>query len=624
MSIPKFYGDGGSRVIFAASFLFVCAFGATGQTEENTFAGLAAACESAKADFHPLTQADLEPIKIELCAAVKRLDDRLAAAGPSGELWRKYLHWNAFQEELGKSAPKRELLGDVYRRLSGGEEGLNLVWFVEVQRALRQYLRVSGDIDNPDVPKVYEQNLDRLAAALKAYAAKPTADDALVISESLRGLNADRQAAQLVQAVENLFRQPNLYVDIDEDVINACLAENVDETEPIQDCILGTSIQGTAHTVGQASAKLAESDRFSVIDTYLAAKAYSNTVGRHGPVCIYSNGTTCIGAIKRLWVDETGLFSFPASSNAVTTTSINDIQSIKGRQFIERIAWRKAGKQLPQAECVASRHAEARVNERIDQRAAKSLEEANEKFQKKIRTPLVERKLFPEDVKFTSGEQAMHVRSVQAGTSLIAAPNQPPQSEKGDMTVRIHESLINNYALDALGGITIHQERAEKAIIDIFGELPEKMKTDQSEEPWGITFAKKQPVTVTFADDGFKVTIHGDRYYKGDAPHEAMDVTAIYKIEKTAAGFKAVRQGDLQIFPPGYDITGGKQLSAKTTATRHLLEKRFEKFFEPELVPQSFVMKDKLEKAGKFEPTQCLCRDGWLVLTWKRVPLEEK
>ena len=178
-------------------------FGAISRAADNSFAGLATACEAAKAEFRPLTQADLEPIKAELVAAVKRLDARLTAAGPSGELWRKYLHWNALQEELGREgAPKREVLVEIYQRLSAGEEGLNLVWFVEVQRALRQYLRVSEDIDNPNLQTVYSQNLDRLAAALKAYAAKPTTEDALAISESLRGLKADRQAPQLEQAVD--------------------------------------------------------------------------------------------------------------------------------------------------------------------------------------------------------------------------------------------------------------------------------------------------------------------------------------------------------------------------------------------------------------------------------------
>lgn len=621
MSIPRIRRKWSLRVLPAAFLvLALCGFSAISQADDALTA-LAASCETAKADFHPLTAADLAPIHADLAAAVKRLDERLAAAGPSGEAWRKYLRWDELQQELASATPKREVLTGVYQRLSAGEEGLNLVWFVDVQRALRQYLRASEDVNNPDVAKIYAQNLDRLAAALKAYAAKPTTEDALAISESLRGLKADRQAAKLTDDVAAQFRRPNLFVEINENVVNASFGEKVDDVEPICDCILGTSIQGTAHTVGESTAKVSDSDRFAVIDNILMATAYSNTVGRNGPVCIYSNGTTCIGAIKRLWIDENGLSSYPASSNAVTHTCISDIQSIKGRKFIERIAWKKAGKQLPKAESVASRHAESRVNARIDERADESLGEANANFQKKIRTPLVEHKLFPEDVKFASAQQAIRIHSTQGGTSLIAAPNDPPAAEPADLTVRVHESMVNNYALDALGGMTVRQERAEKAVIDLFGELPEEMKTDPKEEPWGIIFAKRQPVTVTFADDGFKVTIHGAGYYKGDAPQPAMDVTAAYKIEKTADGFKAVRQGDVSIFPPGFDpIT--QQLSARHQTIRHLLEQRFGKVFKPEIIPQPFVMKGKLEKAGKFVPTQFACRDGWLVLGWNRVPAE--
>jgi len=625
MSTPKIGRRIGERVWFCAAIaaITVGAIQTASRAAENTLAGLAASCEAAKAEYHPLAQADLDAIKSELVSAVKRLDDRLTAAGATGEAWRKYLHWEKFQQQLsGAGVPDRKVLADVYQQFSAGETGLNLVWFVDVQRALRQYLKVAEDLDNPKLQAVYTQNLDRLAAALKTYAAKPTTEDALVISESLRWLKADRQAPQLEQAVEQLFRQPNLYVDVDEDFVNAALGEQVDETMPIQDCILGTSIQGTTHTVGEATAKIAESDRFAVIDTYLMATAFSNTVGRNGPVCIYSNGATYIGAIKRLWIDENGLFSLPASSNAVTCTTICDIQSIKGRQFIERIAWKKAGKQLPKAEYVAARHAELRVNERIDERAEKSLGEANENFQKKIRGPLVEHKLFPEDLKFASGQQAIHIRTIQAGTSLIAASSEPPAVEKADLMVRIHESTINNYALDALGGMTVRQEQTEKAVIDLLGKLPDKMKHDVNEEPWGIMFAKKQPVTVTFADDGFKLTIHGSGYLKGDAPHPAMDVTASYKIEKTPEGFKGVRQGDLQIFPPGFDVAGGQQLSARQQAIRHLLEQRFGKLLEPEMLFNGFVMQGKLAKAGKLVPTQFVCRDGWLVLAWKRVSPE--
>jgi hypothetical protein len=613
------------RAFVAALIVFpLCVSGAISRAADESLAGLATVCEAAKAEFRPLTPADLAPIQADLLAAIARLDARLTAAGATGGSWRIYLRWDALQEELHRQAtPKRDVLLDIYQRLSAGEEGLNLVWFVEVQRALRQYLRVSEGIDNANLQTVYAQNLDRLAAALKAYAEKPTTDSAQAISDSLRGLNADRQSPKLVQSVTQLFRKPNLLVDIDESIIEAAFSEQIDENDTIQDCILGTSIQGTTHTVGKTDADLVSSDRFAVFDTYLKATAYSNTVGRNGPVCIYSTGTTQICGVKRIWIDENGLFSCPARSNADTQTCINDIRSIKGRKFIERIAWKKAGKQLPKAEAEASRHAECRVNERIDARAAESLDEANANFQKKIRQPLIDHKLLPEELKFATDENAMHVRVLNAGTSLIAALAPPPEAEKADFTLRIHESMVNNFVLDALGGMTIHQEQAEKAIIDTFGELPEKMKTDPNEASWGIIFAKKQPVVVTFADDGFKVTLHGAGYYKGAEAHPAMDVTAAYKIEKTADGVKAVRQGELQIFPPNFDQATGK-LPVQVEATRHLLEKRFGKVFEPEIVPKPIILKGKLEKAGKFEPTQIVSRDGWLVLGYKRVPQETK
>ena len=136
------------------------------------------------------------------------------------------------------------------------------------------------------------------------------------------------------------------------------------------------------------------------------------------------------------------------------------------------------------------------------------------------------------------------------------------------MIVRIHESMINNFALDALGGMTVHEEKLQEAVIDMLGRLPEKLKGDEDQEPWAITFARRQPISVTFADDGFKITIRGSEYFKGEAAYPAMDVTATYKIEKTATGFKVVRQGDIQIFPPGRQQVGGKEQIIRQTADK--------------------------------------------------------
>ena len=59
------------------------------------------------------------------------------------------------------------------------------------------------------------------------------------------------------------------------------------------------------------------------------------------------------------------------------------------------------------------------------------------------------------------------------------------------MVLRVHESMINNFALDALGGMTVNEDKFQKAVIDMFGKLPEKMKRDENQPPWTITFATR-------------------------------------------------------------------------------------------------------------------------------------
>lgn len=586
--------------------------------KQTSLEEIVAACQGAKSHFRPLASEDFKSVKTELVDALARLDARLKSDGPNGDAWRKFLLWETLQSELQQDGvPNRDRLNEVYQRYTSGNEGLAMVWFIDVQSALRRMLMVMGAIDNPQTKTIYEQTLDKLAAHLKAYALKPTTEDALDISESVRWLINARQAPELIEAVERRFSRPNLYAEVSAEFVAAGLDESVDDTTTIRDYILGTDVSGAGHTIGQTTAELTPDANHAVVDTLLFATTYSQTVGSHGPVCIYSSGTTQIGACKRIWINEYGIFSYPAVSNAVTQTCIYDIQA--RRQIIERIAWKKAGQQQSSAEYVASRHAEQRVNERVDAKAAETLDKAQRDFTEKFRRPLCEHKLFPEQLLFNTDAQALQVVSMEIGNTRLAAFTPPPSAAKTDMVLRVHESMINNFALDALGGMTVHEEKLQAAVIDMLGRLPDKLKGDEDKEPWAITFARRQPISITFADDGFKITIRGGEYFKGEAAYPAMDVTAIYKIEKTANGFKAVRQGEVQIFPPGRQKVGGRE-----QAIKRLLEKRFGKIFEPELIGEGFVFSGKWEKVGKMQPIEIQCRDGWLTIAWKRAPAEQK
>jgi hypothetical protein len=585
---------------------------------EKSMPELIAACQAAKSNFRPLADTDLKSVKTELVEAVARLDEKLKSAGVNGEDWRKFVLLDTLQKELKQEgAPNRERLNEVYQRYASGDEGLGLVWFVDVQSALRRLLMIGGSIDNPQTKTLYEQTLDKLAGYLQAYAAKPSTEDALGISESIRWLKNARQAPELIEAIQQKFRYPNLYADVSAEFVNAGLGDTVNETTDIRDCIMGTDIHGTGCTLGKTTSELFPDTEHAVVDMLLSATTNTQTVGYHGPVCIYSNGITHIGACKRIWVDEYGVFSYPAVSNAVTQNCIADIQA--NRKLVERIAWKKAGQQMGSAEYIAARHAEQRANSRVDSKAAESIDKANQDYNKKYRGPLVDHKLFPEKLQLNTEPTVLSVASMEIYNSGLAAPTPPPEATKTDMTLRVHESTINNFSLDALGGMTVHEDHFQKAVIDTLGYLPEKMKSDEDQEPWAITFARRQPIQVTFSENGFKIMIRGSEYFKGDNAYPAMDVTVVYKIEKTETGFKAVRQGDIQIFPPGRQQVGGKE-----QMIRRLLMKRFSKIFEPEILGEGFEFSGQWKKVGKMHPVQFECHDGWLTLAWKLPPPDEK
>jgi hypothetical protein len=611
-----------------AIFLILCAAGtyAADATTAIPRDQLSAACRNAKAAFHPLDQADVAQAKTVLVEALGRLDQRLAQAGDGGDAWRKYLEWDALQQSLaGDKKPDLASLTGIHARYAAGYEGLDLVWFLDVQHALHNYIATIGGVNAPGLRALYEKKLDALAGNLDAYLTKPTVENALEINAAVRFLQDAHQAPDLVKAIQTHLVQPNVVGEVSADFIAAGIAEPVDDVTHVSDCILGTSVVGTAHTCGKTSVSLSPDSDRGVIDMLFSGTTTSDNVGYHSPVTIFSTSTISLTATKRLWINEGGLFSEPATSNAETNVSINDIQSNKGSGLIEHMAWKRAAKQKSKAECIASSHAEQRLNDRIDAQAASQLEKVNKQFIEKYKRPFTERSLYPELLRFNTTAKAVALVAMQAGRGKLAAPGAAPAVVEGaDVSIRLHESAVNNLAFDALAGRTIHEEKVQEAVTDALGHLPEKMQGDDDGKPWAITFAAQQPISVNFADNGFKVTIRGVKYYKGNEAYPAMNVSAFYKIEKSPKGFKAVRQGEIEVLPPGFKPGSGERIDAKRTIIRKLLSKRFAKVFEPEILGEGFEMSGKWKAAGKLVPIQVECHDGWLVIAWKRAAVESK
>ncbi len=520
---------------------------------------VAATGTSAAPQFRPLTEADVQDMFAQVKTAADALEQRFATAGTSADGWKEYLSWDKFKGELQQAKPDKAVLGDAYTKLAAGYEGLELKWFANLRTALGIYLQVAAWVGNPNLPAAFTSQVDELTQEIKALSAHPTTDETRKIADHLVWLETFRQAPELVREVRGRFAASNFHAQIGSELIGSGVAGPIDDVAPIDDCILGTTIHGMGHTVGQTTSSLTPNPTFAMFDAILQAVNYSNNVGRNGPVCIYSTGQTCLCADKRFWLDEAGLHALPAAAAAQTHSTINDIVSIKGRKFVEKIAWRKAGKQLCQAEAIASEHAAYRLGPRVDAQAEPSIQKANEQFEAKGRTPLDEHRAFPRAMSFDTLASGLEIHGTQALESQLAAPSAAPElTRPADISLRIHESMINNAAETVLTGMRLTDDIVQRTAIDLLGHLPEKLKPDQNQEPFTIVFppekedAGLQPVTVSFGDNRFTVTIRGQKFFLSDRPQPGkLNISAKYKFEKRPEGYCAVRDGNLEIYAFG-------------------------------------------------------------------------
>lgn len=596
------------------------------QSPTPTIEQLSAACRSAKSAFIAPTDAHLQQAKAELVAAVARLDATLKAAGPGGERWKAFLSWDEMQAELARdTGPDLTLLDAIHGRYASGHNGLDLAYFVDVRRALRRYLTTARAIGSDKIGKYYEDLLDALPGYLEKYHSNPTTDGALLIGGAVQWLEETGQAAELVQAIRDRFSGPNFFLQASADLAAAGIAEPVDTTGPVTDVILGTRISGTEHTTGQLSAELIPRKEFAEISVVFNGTIRSRTVGVNGPARVNSEGFTRVGTRKAIRIDAEHIWTLPAQSNAVTRSTMKNL-SVQGGRMAQRTAQQRASSQKGQAEQIAARHAEQRVNQRIDKQADEQIGGLAADFQEKFRQPLLARDLFPQQLRFYTTKDAVHAIGLHGGLAGLGVDRPPPALE-GDheLTVRLHESLLNDFAAAWLTGMIVEEETFRAQVTEMLDSTPAWLEPDEETQPWTITLARRrQPISVTFADGGFTVTVRGTKYIRGETAYPGMYVTAAYRIEKTEDGPKAVRQGDIELFPPDFTPGRGKRLSARQQVLRTLLERRFAKIFQEEIVPDPVVLPGGWEKAGQLALVKWEASGGWMTLAWKRIPAQDE
>ena len=572
---------------------------------------LSDAALAADASFVPAPKEEAVQRKAALESALAKLEKHLT--GDNGQRWREYLRLDSLHEQLQAETPDINTLATVERQFTADHAGLEMPIFADVGTALDRYISIVV-ARRDELKDQYVAQLQGLAKELKQYADDPSEDVAVQIGAKLGWLQRVRQAGGLVRAVRRRFSRPNLYVQASAGLVAAGIEQPVDDTSPVRDHILGTDITGTGHTVGHVSVELVPSENSAVIDILLSGQTKTETVGHNGPATIYSDGSVAISGSKRVVLDNAGFKSYPARGRAVARTRTRGIGA--RHRIVRRIASRRLAQQKAQAERIGSDHAGVRVRRRVEDQAGDQLSEAHSGYIDNIRNPLLRRREFPELLQFRTTKDALFVTGLHAGRMRLGAPSEPPTIDGDyDLVVRVHESMVNNMAAALLSGATLEEEEVQQKVIEWRGELPEQLESEPDRDPWAITFAASQPISVKFDDGGIEITMRGQRYTSGERDFRAMNITARYKAEIKDNGALLVRQGDLVVLPPNF-VPGKSRLSSQQISWQTTLERRFGKVFEPEIESEGLELPGSWKKAGRLDLKILQSEAGWLALAW--------
>jgi len=581
-----------------------------------TVGQLPALARAAKGAFRAPTQADLDAAWARVRSAAAALDARFKAESDEAKPWREYLMWDKLREQLADSeGPKLKVLEEIHGRFASGHEGLELVWFDAVRKALERYFVLAQAVRDPDVSEQYQRLLDDLAEYLESYQRDPSPENASAIRTALEWLQSAGQAPALVEAIRAHHAKPNVFVQASAELIAAIIVRPVNEIQPVSDCILGTAIFGSGLAQGQAIAELVPNAERAQVELVINGTVHSNSVGYNRSVQIYSDGVTWLDTRKPIYLEPERIWAAPSYSRARTSTTTKDIDA--PHKIVERIAWRRVQKQLPQAEAIASDHAAQRASSSADERSDQEIADLDDRYQKRFRKRLMERGIYPQLLRYSTTRQALCAMGLEADAADLAATTAPPTvAQPLDLTVQLHQSLVNNMAEELLAGAILTPERLQNLSNELLGEVPERLKPDPNKEPWRIHFIDRQPLSVTFEDGRFRVVVRG-RFTR---TLDRMNITAVYRIEETPEGVKAVREEDLDASPPGFKRGSGRQLSARQVSLRRQLVERFSELFEPEIAMRDIELRTEQGIAGKLRLARWEVSPGWTALSWRRLP----
>jgi hypothetical protein len=453
------------------------------------------------------------------------------------------------------------------------------------------------------------RQLEALATRFEELEAVPSIDDAAASNLILGILEDANQDVPAVRTLRELYGRPNVRLRIGEALVQELVSRNIDEIQPVSDCILGTRITGTAHFVGSAKANLLPANGAVRMQLTVSGRANSNNIGRNGPVRIRSQGFAGLCMTRNITVSESGITFDPSYVDVKLNTKINAIEHRS--RLVQRIAWRKARESKNEADRIAIERMRQRLRSDFDRDTQQQASMPADPLAK-VR-PILQRLELPEPTReLNSTDDAIFLRSVfRRDDQVGSAVSPPPCPTNQHAVLQVHESAVDNALGHLLAGRTVNEREINQLLADVGRSVSE----DSEEEPFEIDFASVRPIVFEARDDVLQIGVRCTRFSQGSRElKRSMIISAQYTATSTQDGRVILtRTEKVRISFPG-----GRRLTMGQAGLRRVIEDNFSDVFPETLLEQPLKIPSdfRLEKVrGREFRTQLItAQDGWLTL----------
>ncbi len=590
--------------------------------------------QQADGAFRVTSESDIAAAKAELSLQTRLLGEVLAASPVHGPSWKEFLRWDRLAAQVADNAtPDLEELSAILDRFTRDHDGLELPAILRVRTALIRYYHRCLSSGNQQLPQQYQQRLGELAQLVESMRGDKTAEPLEKIALQLEWFDRYEQIPSVIAAVRQSAPLANLYVFVSDEFITKATQEQVDRVDPLTDCVLGTTIHGTSHLTGTMAAFPIGSEGGIKLQARLQGDAATSGRGYNGPVRADMVGEASVQVRGEILFGPEGFRVGHTLAHVSATGRPTSMWTTCNSRLVSGVvtcaARRRAAKTQELGDCIASRHAEQKLQVQVAGELQTRLDELQQAYLTRFRHPLLRHQMFPQTFRASSSDRGAQLEMLLATSCQLGAPQPPPVAAgKGALAVQLHESAIGNLAASLLAGRTLSELEVRDMLHEIFGAKslapPHNNETDNEvalneEDVLYITFADERPVTCRVDDSVVTLHLRASHYIVNRRKVAPMNVTLRYRLQQSAAGVVASQVAEPEITPPRFEVDGAGRLGTREITARKLISNMLRRELAETYNLEAFVLPQPADAFGKLVVTQLIADNSWLVVGAERV-----